>query len=497
MMPRLSITWQVRLLNAALSALILVALVIFAQARIRVVLFNALDDTLTEQARDVAYDPNAAFSGDRRRPPPGDFGEGDAPFDRPPPRDGRGEWNDAPPQRRGRDDRHRGEPPPLRFGALTLLPPRRVSMDGTGREPWSVAGRDAAARTGFDKRTQTQGDGSRLRVVSLRAGAMPMIVQVAGNTETIDATLREIDAALYALLLPIGAFAAIGGAFLTELALAPVRRLTQAVGSIESSNLSARLPEPGGGDAFDLLATRLNALLGRLDAAFARQKRFAGAASHELRTPLAVIKGATSLLLETPQTLSPLQARALSRADQSADRANRLITDLLTLARTENGTLPVRLASVEMRPLVEEVISGFDTPTVPIVAEVKHGLTVRTDADMVRRLLQNIVSNALRHTERGQITVSASGMGTVLTLTVADTGEGIAADVLPRLGEPFYRADSSRARDTGGAGLGLSLCREIVIALRGTLHIESTVGAGTTVRVVIRSGSRQTPEPAR
>ncbi|MBC8142382.1 MAG: HAMP domain-containing histidine kinase, partial [Armatimonadetes bacterium] len=431
-MPRLSVplsvTWQVRLLNAALSMAVLVSLILLAQVRIRAVLYDALDRTLTESAREIAARPPRDGSRENRRPfggggnppPPFDGGQGD--FDRPPPRDG-GE----PP--RQRDNR---EPPPMKFGAIALLPFRVLSLDEPGRgQPHSVAGRDAAAKRGFDKRTEADADNGAIRVVSVRGDNR--VVQTAGATAPIESTLTEINRALLALLLPLAAVAAVLGAVLTEFALAPVRRLAQAVGHIESDNLSARLPEPGGNDAFDRLAQRLNALLARLDAAFARQKRFTGAASHELRTPLAVIKGSTSLLLENPESLTPLQARSLRRADESADRANRLISDLLTLTRTENGTLPVRLATVNLADLVAETIGDFPVPDVSVIADVPGGLVVRTAPDMVRRLLQNLVSNALRHTAQGSVTVAARTEARTLTLTVRDTGEGIAPADLPRL----------------------------------------------------------------
>ena len=474
LIPRLSVTWQVRLLNAALSMAVLVALVLLAQARIRTVLYDALDRTLTESAREIATRPERrpppGGFGDhpgRRDPPPGDFGDGRDRFDRPPPQDDR-----EPP-------RPRRDPPPMQFGAIAVLPFRELPLDGGGREPWSIAGRDAATAQGFDKRTETKADGARIRVVSLRG--KHSLVQTAGATAPIEATLAEINGALYVLLLPLTGVAAVLGAVLTEFALAPVRRLAGAVGEIESDNLSARLPEPGGNDAFDRLAQRLNALFGRLDAAFARQKRFIGAASHELRTPLAVIKGSTSLLLENPESLTPLQSRSLKRADESADRANRLISDLLALTRTENGTLPVRLEAVNLTTLVSETIRDFPASPVPIVADIPAGLTVRTDLDMVLRLLQNLVGNAVRHTPTGSVTVAARAERGTLHLSVRDTGEGIAPADLPRLGEPFYRPDTARNRDTGGAGLGISLCYEIVRALHGTLQIESRLGQGTTV----------------
>lgn len=455
-MPRLaaplSVTWQVRLLNAALSMAVLVALVLLAQARVRSVLYDALDRTLTESAREIA-----------RRPPRGNNRGNGAPF---------GEFG---------GERFRRPPPPMKFGAIALLPFRVLPLDTPGEiQPWSIAGRDAATASGFDRRTATDANNGVIRVVSLRKG--DRVVQTAGATAPIESTLAEINRALYALLLPLAGIAAVLGAALTEFSLAPVRRLAAAVSEIESDNLSARLPEPGGNDAFDRLAQRLNALFARLDAAFARQKRFTGAASHELRTPLAVIKGSVSLLLENPESLSPLQARFLRRADESADRANRLIADLLTLTRTENGVLPVRYETVHLAALVRETIGDFPAPAVPLLAEVPVGLTVRIDPDMVRRLLQNLIANALRHTATGSVTVAARIEADTLFLCVRDTGEGIAPADVARLGEPFFRPDAARARDTGGAGLGLSLCREIAHTLGGTLQIESAVGTGTTVR---------------
>ncbi|MBC7805570.1 MAG: HAMP domain-containing histidine kinase [Akkermansiaceae bacterium] len=301
--------------------------------------------------------------------------------------------------------------------------------------------------------------------------------------------MREIDSALYSLLLPLALVAAVIGAVLTEMALAPIRQLARVVGTIEPTDLSARLPEPGGNDAFDRLAKLMNALLGRLEGAFARQRRFTGAASHELRTPLAVIKSATSLLLENPESLTPLQHRALDRADQSADRANRLVTDLLTLARTENDSLPLRLASLDVAEIVRETISEAKTvhgdTTVPVVCDIAEETVLSTDPDHFRRLLQNLLSNALRHTTRGQITVAATISPGLFHLTVRDTGEGIAPEALSRLGEPFYRRDVSRAREQGGAGLGLSLCNGIVAALNGTINIESILDQGTIVTVTL------------
>ncbi len=526
--PRLSITWNVRLLNGALSAVSLIALIVLAQVRIHSVLYGAVDRTLTTQAVDVTKRPHGGprgqqgeFRGGPRgggprdgggpRGPGGGRDGGPPPFPHQPwdgpglnGPDGESGTGQRFPGPESRPGVPRREPEPVRYGAISLMPIRHLPLDGPGGpEPWSVAGRKAveSGKSGKpDVRTEIGGDGMRVRVVSLRSTDGPgpgEIVQTAALLEPTDATLREIDTALYMLLFPLAIVAAVLGAFLTEMALAPVRQLARIVGTIEPENLAARLPEPGGNDAFDRLALLMNALLVRLEGAFARQKRFTGSASHELRTPLAVIKSATSLLLENPESLTPLQHRVLDRADQSADRANRLVTDLLTLARTDSNTLPVRLSSVIVGEIVGEVVSEMTVITpessVPVVCHIPEGMMLRTDPDHFRRLLQNLIGNALRHTLRGQVSVAANGFGGNFQLSIRDTGEGIAPDALARLGEPFYRPDASRAREHGGAGLGLSLCKGIVAALGGTIRFESIIGQGTTVSVTLPRVSDEIP----
>lgn len=507
---RLSITWKIRLLNGFLSALVLVALIVLAQARIHAVLYGAVDRTLSLQAIDVSKRP-----GEDPRPENG-WGrfrreQGGYPMfpGRP---EGGGEWDGSeqgsaygqprpmqhpprpdPPGPEVRRGRPVPEPRPIQYGAISMIPPRHLPLDGIeGPQPWSAAGWAAALTRRTDVRTEVDDAGKRVRVYSLRHDDGPgpgEIIQTAALLEPTESTLSEIDTALYMLLFPLALIAAVLGAFLTEMAFAPVRQLAQAVHRIEPANLSARLPEPGGDDAFDRLAQMLNALLARMEEAFARQKRFTGSASHELRTPLSVIKSATSLLLEEPDSLTPLQQRALDRADKSADRANRLVTDLLTLARTENNTLPLQMSTVNVRSIVRDTVSEVQgtrsEASVPVICNVPEDAVLRTDADHFRRLLQNLLSNAIRHTSQGQVTVAASLFQGMFHLSVRDTGEGIPPDALARLGEPFYRPDAARAREQGGTGLGLSLCKGIVSALGGVMKIESIIGQGTTVSVTL------------
>jgi two-component system, OmpR family, sensor kinase len=196
-------------------------------------------------------------------------------------------------------------------------------------------------------------------------------------------------------------------------------------------------------------------------------------------------------LLEGDDPLTERQRRTLSRADRTVDRANTLVSDLLLLARSENGTLTTQLETVELPELLSEAIraaeAGQPSPHAPVLLEAEPR-PLTTDPKLVHRLVVNLVSNALRHTgAEGRVTVHAS-LTDKFVLTIADTGEGIAAENLERLGEPFYRPDASRAREQGGVGLGLALCKEIVSTLGGELVIESTLGVGTTVRVSLPVG---------
>lgn len=461
----LSITWRARLLNGLLSATVLVTLSSLAGHQIRGVLYSSVDRALKSQAQ----------------------GWGKQGFREPPPK----------PPNDGFHDEHKGfgggprlrkEPPRLDFGTTSLLPPRRLSFEGKTQEqnpPWSQEGFLAAKQSGEDLREALSPQGERLHVYSLRT--QNRVIQTAATLAETEAALQEIQRALNWLLLPLALGSAILGALLTDLALAPVRQLTRVAAALDTTNLSARLPSPGGSDSFDQLVTVLNGMLGRIEAAFARQKRFTADASHELRTPLAVIKAAASFLVEQPDGLTGMERRSVVRIDKTADRANRLITDLLLLARSESEHLPVALTRTEVSPLLTAAIQDAQTAHGPetqahVELVCPADLHQTLDPNLIHRLVSNLVSNALRHTPPdGKITLTATANGFTLT----DTGEGIAPDILPRLGEPFYRPDESRARTHGGAGLGLAICKSIVAAHHGSLRIASELGKGTSVIVTI------------
>jgi two-component system OmpR family sensor kinase len=285
--------------------------------------------------------------------------------------------------------------------------------------------------------------------------------------------------------------------------------MAAAAETMDTADASGRLP--GGdaeGDEFERLTAVLNGMLARIETSFERQRRFAADASHELRTPLATIKAHPSLALEDGGAdLSAAEAvTALRSIDRAADRAERLVRDLLLLVRV--GALPVRPESVRLSDALDEAARAAtaaasaaarlrasggpknraaSTDLAALRLDVPDDLVLFTDRDHLLRLVGNLTENALRYTPADRsITIIARPLpGGGATVAVADTGDGIAPEHLARLGEPFYRPDASRDRKSGGTGLGLAIGKGLAAALGGTLTLESRVGVGTTATVTL------------
>jgi two-component system, OmpR family, sensor kinase len=381
----------------------------------------------------------------------------------------------------------RGGPPgagrsrPAEFGLP--LRPRRWNFDQSeGDALWSDAGLEAARQ---GKTTWNIGESEGVEVLTYTRpvyapdGHLMGAVQTAAPTGPVEAALSSVTYSLVLLLPILCLFAGLGGLWLTSRALVPVRQLTEAASHIEAEKLGERLPEPGGGDELDQLTQMLNRSLARLDDAFTRQKQFTAHASHELRTPLATIKTALGLLRRSD--LPPaLHAEAVASADDATDRANRLVGDLLFLARSQNGALPIRRTPLKLAEVLRTAVPP------PALLEIAPTLEFSSDRDLLLRLVSNLVSNSLRHTPpEGLVTVQAQRVDDTLILTIRDTGSGIAPEHLERLGQPFYRPDTARTRDDGGIGLGLSICHAIAATLGGTLTLESEPGKGTVAMVTL------------
>jgi heavy metal sensor kinase len=338
-----------------------------------------------------------------------------------------------------------------------------------------------------------------------RKGKRAWVVQLIRPLDEMEQLLRNLDRTLLLLALPALILAGISGAFLTERNLRPVRRISLAASKLGTQDLSLRLPVKGK-DEFSELASNFNRMTARLEEAFGglgaayrtlesayeRQRRFTADASHELRTPLTTIKANTSLALSGAANVNSYR-EALEEADAAANTMNRIVDDLLFLARSDSDGLRVEMKPVPVRRIIEETLAPYggrrgDPPVTVSLPDPDLQLT--GDAHHLKRLLMNLVENAVRHTPPGgSVEVSAERVGESVILKVEDTGDGIAAEHLPHVFDRFYRADDARSRDEGGAGLGLSICQGIVRAHDGTIAIDSRQGEGTIVTVSLPFGS--------
>jgi two-component system phosphate regulon sensor histidine kinase PhoR len=232
----------------------------------------------------------------------------------------------------------------------------------------------------------------------------------------------------------------------------------------------------------------------RSEARAAEQMRvdFVANASHELRTPLATLIGYAETLREQAEEIDPAtRERFLAVVHDEARRMQRVVEDLISLSRIEAEKFTEPTDAVELAPLIDAALASSkraaDERGSELLRDVEPNLPqIAGDGSQILQLLDNLITNALRYGEPGTpVTVSADAEGAMVHLAVSDEGEGIAPEHIKRVTERFYRVDTSRSRSLGGTGLGLSIVKHIVERHRGRLMIESELGRGTTVHVLL------------
>jgi len=275
-------------------------------------------------------------------------------------------------------------------------------------------------------------------------------------------------------------------------AFRPIDRMIDQVEAItDGRSLHRRLAIGAAGDELARLSATLNAFIERLETSFGALRRFTADASHELKTPLTVMRA------DVERAMSPLasateQAIALEEALEQLTRMADLVNSLLTLARADEGRFDLYREPIELAPLAREVVEtarllGEDSD-LQIVASVIEESEVLGDHTRLRQLFLNLVTNAIKYTPRGgRVDIALVRGAEHATLSVKDTGIGIAAADLPYVFERFWRADRVRSRgsERGGFGLGLAICQWIAQAHSGTLSVQSRLGRGSTFTVTL------------
>ena len=410
------------------------------------------------------------------------------------PSPGTGRPPSRPPPPRERDLRPGDAPRPTPPRRSDRLPPpassaRRVQFGLTDPSGRIVLPFDGAAR-GEAVSPEALAEGHPVEVDGRRVALAFVPADAADRLDTYPATspearfLASSTPALWGALAAALAVAVALALWLSERTVRPIRDLTLAARRIADGDLRQSV-EATTDDEVGQLATAFNDMSARLDEATDLRRRMTADLSHDLRTPLTAVLG----ILEAVQTGAlPATPPRLATAHAEAQRLGRLIEDLHVLALADAQELPIHLGSVDPPEALRRTAGAFEARAadagVRLIVRADAAPSASADADRLGQVLGNLVSNALRHTpDGGTIMLDAHAVDGGVALTVADTGEGIPADVLPVVFERSVRADA--ARSGPGAGLGLSIVRSLAEAMGGTVTAASTPGTGTTMTVTL------------
>ncbi len=273
------------------------------------------------------------------------------------------------------------------------------------------------------------------------------------------------------------------GYFMAKQALEPINEITKTARAVAAGDLTRRLKSRSQDKELQILVRVLNKMFADLETSFQAQKRFTADASHELRLPLTILKGEIEVALRHPRSAEEYQ-QILRQQIGTIDRIQRIVNDLLTLARADAGQLEMVQTRVDLSLLLQEVgqqhLILFDSQHVRLAMEIEDGLEVMGDASQLERTMMNLLSNAFKHApEHSTIHLSAQAKDDSVIICVQDEGPGIAESQQQHLFDRFYRADDARCRKEGeGAGLGLAICKRIVEAHDGIIWVESQLGEG-------------------
>lgn len=369
--------------------------------------------------------------------------------------------------------------------------------------------RAAIAAAPWDAATLTLSDaagGYRIHARPVRLGGVAMRLVAAYPLHDVEAVLDRIRGSFVFGLPLLLLCAALGGWFLARRSLSPVADMAARASAIGASTLHERLPVPTPGDELGGLATVINGLLDRLERSFDQQRRFMADASHELRTPTAILRTEADVTLSRGTRPETEYRASFGVVQDAARRLTRIVDDLFLLARVDAGHLVAHTDDVHLEDIVHDAVRGIrplaDQRGVTVELQDIAEAPVRGDADLLGRLVLNLLDNAVKYSPAGRaVTVSLARAGDSWEIRVADGGPGIPAEAQARLFERFFRVDIARSREesstTGGAGLGLAIARHIAEAHGGSLVLAATSPRGSCFCATIpRDPSRRDRERA-
>jgi two-component system OmpR family sensor kinase len=461
MLGRLSLKARLVLGVIVLAAIGLAAADVATYASLRSFLVQRTDESLQNLARTAGHDLERGCSGPDDRPPlgasPGDFFQ-------------------------------------VRRGGEVLCTRQVAALGATEVPSPPPLPSTIAVPSSF---TAEAKDGGRYRVHAESTFGGETIV-VATSLDDVDATLRRLLLIMLAVTGAVLVALAALGLWVVRLGLRPLAAIETTAAGIAGGDLTRRVERAEPRTEVGRLGLSLNAMLGQIESAFEAQaaserrlRRFVADASHELRTPLAAIRAYSELFKRGADRRPADLARSMEGITRESKRMSVLVDDLLLLARLDEGR-PLEREPVELDEVVSEAVETAQTvePERPIALETEPA-SVLGDRDRLRQSVDNLLGNVRSHTPVGApVTVRVACQNGTAFVEVSDSGPGLTAEQAERVFERFYRADPSRARASGGIGLGLAIVAAVAEAHGGSVAAESEPGRGATFRITLPLVSR-------
>jgi len=313
------------------------------------------------------------------------------------------------------------------------------------------------------------------------------VFQVGLSLMDVESDLRRSRNAFLVAVPVLLALLFAAGWVLAGRALRPVKAIAQTTAGITAHSLSERVPAGRAAREFQQLIGLINEMLDRLEASFHQAARFSADAAHELKTPLTVLQGQLENAIQQAVPGSEEQQRYGALAEE-VQRLKSIVQKLLLLSRADARQLTLHVEPVDLSALVSSAVEdiGLVAPHLRVETEIQPGITVAADRALLRQAIGNLTSNAVKYNEdTGFVRLRLEAGPQDVRVTISNTGPAIPDEERPRIFERFYRASNSRSRKVDGAGLGLSLAREIARAHRGDLFLDAADESLTSFVLVL------------
>ena len=342
---------------------------------------------------------------------------------------------------------------------------------------------------GYSVRSERLADGTRVRMVSRlhSLDGRPLLIRLAHSEEPLWSRIDELSLASLLALPLVLALAGFAGYGLVRRALRPIELMARRAQEITPQRLHERLPNNNADDELGQLARVFNETLARLEQAFEQLRRFTADASHELRTPLAAIRSVGEVGLQKDGTRAEYRDIIGSMLEE-VNRLTSLVDNLLTISRADAGSLQLERVPIPVMQLMRDAAALFE-----VLAEEKaltltlsgdEAAAVRGDPLFLRQAVVNLLHNAVKYSPAGgTISARVGGRADKVTIEIEDGGPGIPAEDRPKIFDRFYRVDKARWRESGGAGLGLSITKWVIEAHGGGVELDREITSGCLFRI--------------